>query len=137
MNDPHVNALRYRFVVGKDVDYNNAAPLSVTTEDFDLFLDGKNAVFKMKGHYSTANEAKAVVERYLRAWDILIGLEQDPEDFRLEFDHADIIDRSPDTNDRNVLNLQAHVSAHVVLSAALASGVKPAVEMKSPTSPSF
>jgi len=116
VNDPHVNALRYRFVLGKDVDYNNAAPLSVTTEVFELFVDGKNAVFKIKGHYSTDNEAKAVVERYLRAWDILIGLEQDPEDFRLVFDHADIIDRSPDTNDRNVLNLRAHVSAHGVVS---------------------
>jgi len=116
MNDPHVNALHYRVVVGKDVDYNNAAPLSETTEDFEFSLDGKTAVFEMKGHYSTVNEAKAVVERYLRAWDILTGLEQDPWDFRLVFDHADIIDRSPDTNDRNVLNLQGHVSAHVVVS---------------------
>lgn len=119
MNDPHVNALHYRVVVGKDVDYDNAAPLSETTEDFEFSLDGKTAVFKMKEHYSTANEAKAVVEQYLRAWDILIGLEQDPGDFRLVFDNADIIDRSPDTNDRNALNLQAHVSGHVVVSGQL------------------
>jgi hypothetical protein len=117
VNNPRVNALHYRVVVGKDVDYNNAAPLSEATEDFEFSLDGKTAIFKMKGHYSTANEAKAVVERYLRAWDILIGLEQDPDDFRLVFDHADIIDRYPDMNDRNILNLQGHVSAHVVVSS--------------------
>lgn len=117
MNDPHVNALHYRVVLREDVDYDNAATLSETTEDFEFSFDGKTAVFKMKEHYSTDNEAKAVVEKYLRAWDILIGLEQDPEDFKLVFDHADIIDRSPDTNDRNALNLQAHVlSAHVVIS---------------------
>ncbi|MEA1867214.1 MAG: hypothetical protein U9N19_03810 [Thermodesulfobacteriota bacterium] len=118
MNDPHVNALHYRVVVGKDVDYNNAAPLSETTEDFEFSLDGKTAVFKMKKHYPTTNEANAVVEQYLRAWDILIGLEQDPEDFRLVFDHADIIDRSPDPNDRNVLNLQGHALAIVFTSDA-------------------
>lgn len=116
MNNPHVNALHYRFVVGKDVAYDNAAPLAENNEDFEFSLYGKTAVFKMKKHYSTANEAKEVVEQYLRAWDILIGLEQDPGDFRLVFDHADIIDRSPDTNDRNALNLQVHVSDHIVVS---------------------
>jgi hypothetical protein len=63
-----------------------------------------------------SDEAKAVVEQYVRAWDILIGLEQDPGDLQLVFDHADIIDRSPDTSDKNVVNLQGHVSAHVVVS---------------------
>lgn len=116
MNDPHVKALHYRVVVGKDVDYKNAAPLSETTEDFEFSLDGKTAVFEMKEHYSTADEAKAVVEQCLRAWEILIGLEQDPGALRLVFDHADIIDRSPDTSDRNVLNLQAHLPVHIVVS---------------------
>jgi len=115
MNDPHVNALHYRVVVGKDVDYDNAAPLYETNEDFEFSLDGKTAIFKMKEHYSTDNEAKAVVEQYLRAWDILIGIEQDPGDFKLVFDYPDIIDRSPDTNDRNVINVRG--SAHIAVSA--------------------
>ena len=116
MNDPHVKALYYQVVVGKDVNYNNAPPLSETTDVFEISLDGKTAVFKMKQHYSTADEAKGVVEQYVQAWDILIGLEQDPGDLQLVFDHADIIDRSPDTSNKNVVNLQAHLSAHVVLS---------------------
>ena len=116
MNNPHVKALYYRVVVGKDVNYNNAPPLSETTDEFEISLDGKTAVFEMKQHYSTADEAKAVVEQYVQAWDILIGLEQDPGDLQLVFDHADIIDRSPDTSDKNVVNLQGHVSAHVVVS---------------------
>ena len=116
MNDPHVKALYYQVVVGKDVDYNNAPPLSETTDTFEISLDGKTAVFKMKQHYSTADEAKGVVEQYVRAWGIMVGLEQDPGDLQLVFDHADIIDRSPDTSDKNVVNLQAHLSAHVVVS---------------------
>ena len=116
MNDPHVKALYYRVVVGKGVDYNNAPPLSETTDAFEIALDGKNAVFEMKQHYSTADEAKAVVEQYVRAWGILIGLEHDPDDLQLVFDHADIVDRSPDTSDKNVVNLQGQVSVHVVVS---------------------
>jgi len=121
MNNPHVKALYYRVVVGKDVNYNNAPPLSETTDEFEISLDGKTAVFEMKQHYSTADEAKAVVEQYVQAWDILIGLEQDPGDLQLVFGHADIIDRSPDTSDKNVVNLQGHVSVHVILSDSFSS----------------
>ncbi len=110
MNDPHVNALHYRVVVRKDVDYDNAAPLTETTEDFEFSLDGKTAVFKMKEHYSSADIAKEVVEPYLSAWDILIGLEHNPDALQLEFEHADIIDRSPDTNDGNVTILHNEFS---------------------------
>jgi hypothetical protein len=61
--------------------------------------------------------AKAVVEQYVRAWGILIGLEQYPDDLQLVFDHADIIDQSPDTSDKNVVvNLQGYVSIHAVIS---------------------
>ena len=41
MNDPHVNALHYQVVLGKDVDFDNAAPLSETTEDIQLKKDKK------------------------------------------------------------------------------------------------
>jgi len=116
VNDPHVNALHYRVVEGKTVDYNNASPISEITEDFEFYLNGKTAIFKMKEHYSTANEAKAVVEQYLRAWDILSGLEQEPDCFRLVFHHADIIDRSPSKKDASVINLRVHISNHAVAS---------------------
>ncbi len=116
MNDPHVKALYYRVVVGKDVDYNSAPPLSETTDEFEFSLDGKIAVFEMKQHYSTADEAKAVVEQYTRGWSILIGLEQNTDDLQLVFDHADIIDGSPDKSDKNVGNLYAHASVYVGLS---------------------
>ena len=111
MNDPHVKALHYRVIVGKDIDYNNAPPVSGITDAFDLSIDGDIAIFEMKKHYPTAGEARAVVDRYLRAWDILIGLEYDPDDLRIDFSHADIIDRSPQKGGKNVLNLQSRVTA--------------------------
>jgi len=111
MNDPHVKALHYRVIVGKDIDYDNAPPVSGITDEFDLSIDGDIAIFEMKKHYPTADEARAVVDGYLRAWDILIGLEHDPDDLRFVFDRADVIDRSPHETEKNMVNLQAHVAA--------------------------
>ena len=111
MNDPHVKALHYRVIVGEDADYDNAPPVSEITDEFDLFIDGDIAIFEMKEHYSTADEAKEVVGEYLRAWDILIGLEHDPDDLRFVFDRADVIDRSPHKTEKNIVSLQTHVAA--------------------------
>lgn len=116
MNDPHVKRLYYKVLIGEDVDYKNAPALSETTHEFEFSLDGEKAVFNMKQHYSSAHEARAVVEPYLRAWDILIGLIHDPDDLQLKFDHADIIDRAPVSNNKKTINLQAHISAHVMVS---------------------
>jgi len=118
MNDPHVKALHYRVTVGKDIDYSNAPSVSEITEKFDLSIDGDTAIFEMKKHYSTADEAKEVVDEYLHKWDILIGLEHDPDDLRFVFDRADVIDRSPQKGEKNVLNLQSCVAASTVTSNA-------------------
>lgn len=121
MNDPHVKALYYRVVPGKGVDYNKAPPVFEETDEFKLSIDGKTAVFKMKQHYSTANEAKTVIDKYLRAWDILIGLDYDPDELQLRFDHADIIDRLPSKIYKNIVNLHVHnlYHTHVLDSVSL------------------
>jgi len=119
MNDPHVKRLYYKVVIGKDVDYKNAPALSETTNDFEFSLDGEKAIFNMKQHYSSADEARAVVEPYLRAWDILIGLTHDPEDLQLKFDHAEIIDRASISDNKKTINLQAHISSHIVVSSEI------------------
>jgi len=116
MNDPQVKTLYYKVLVGDDVDYKNAPTLSEKTPEFELSLSGENAIFTMKQHYSSADDAKAVVEPYLRAWDIMIGLAYDPDDLKLKFDHADIIDRAPLSNNKKMINLQVHISNHVVVS---------------------
>ena len=70
----------------------------------------------MLSHYPTANEAKAVVEPYLRSWEILIGLKNDPDDLRLVYEHADVIERYPPKTDGNTFSLHAHSSSHVTTS---------------------
>ena len=116
MNDPHVKALHYRVIVGEDIDYDNAPPVSKITDEFGLSIDGDIAIFEMKKHYPTEGEARAAVDEYLRAWEILVGLEHDPDDLCFDFGHADVIDRSPHETEKNIVNLQAHAAASTATS---------------------
>ncbi len=78
-------------------------------------------------------------EVYLRSWEILIGLEDDPDDLRLVYEHADIIDRSPPKTDGNTINLHAHISSHVTLSDSVtihvSRGKYPSLPMSFSASP--
>jgi hypothetical protein len=116
MNDPHVQVLYYKVVTKSDVDYKNAPPLSEETDDFEFSIDGEVAVFNMKKHYSGIEEAKEYLKKYLRAWEILIGLEHDPDELHLRFDHVDIIDRQPDLINKNVINLHGIAAMHAYTS---------------------
>jgi hypothetical protein len=95
MNDPHVKALHYRVVYAGSVGYDKAEPLYEDTAEFTVVVDGKCAIFKMKEHYTTLKDASKRVEEYIRAWEMLAGLEHDPGDFRLVFERPKIVARSP------------------------------------------
>ncbi len=106
MNDPHVKMLNYRIVPNENVDYKKAVPIVEDTEKFKMHLEGDSAVFHLKTHCSTVEEAKKLIGKYLRIWDILIGLEHNPEDLKFDFQSADIIDRSPSKDDKKTISLQ-------------------------------
>lgn len=119
MNDPHVRCLHYRIALGEDVDYEKAAPLAVETGDFVLKVDSKEAVFEMKSHFPTKDGARATAEAFLRRWEVLSGLEQDPGDLKFVFHHADIIDRAPTPASTRIVNLQGTIHMHAGMKAAV------------------
>jgi len=114
MNAPHVTTLRYRIIPHHNVDYNNAPPVVEHTDDFLLRIQGEGAIFEMKKHFASAEEARKVVDEYLGAWEMLIGLEHDPGDLSFAFQKAQVIDLSPPPQANKQLNLQAHISGHSV-----------------------
>jgi hypothetical protein len=95
MNDPHVQALHYKVKSGSGFDYANATALAHETTAFRVMLDKGEAVFEMKEHYATQDEAVRHVSPFIRAWEIQSDLATVPGSFRLSFDRADIIDRNP------------------------------------------
>ena len=94
MNDPHVVSLHYEVVSSPDVTFN-APPLDHSTPEFDVHLAEGQVAFTLRGHHSSEEEARKVVEPFVRAWVISYGLVTSPEHFRLKFSRAEIIDRAP------------------------------------------
>lgn len=96
MRDPHVRALYYRLVHDDTVDYNSAAPLEYDEDSFSLRLQDGRAIFEMKRHYATEEQARASLNQFIDSWEIMVGLQRGPGEFSLKYESADIIDRNPD-----------------------------------------
>lgn len=119
MKDPHVKSLHYHVVPGPHVDYEKAVPITVETDEFTLHVNQKEATFEMKEHYATEEEAKAVADTFLRCWEVLIGLEQNPGDLKFGLQRADVVDRAPAETDSTVLNVHSSVHLHTAMDAVL------------------
>lgn len=95
MNDPHVEKLHYKIITGEGFNYENAPAFSEETDYFIMSLDKETIIFKMKAHFPTEKKARAITDGYLKEWEILIGIQHNPDALSFKFDRADIIDRDP------------------------------------------
>jgi hypothetical protein len=95
MNDPHVVALSYRVEHDEHVDYDRAAPLDAETDRFHVHIADGRARFAMKVHCAIEEEARKIVEPFIRAWEIKADIADHPNVFRLVYDRPEIVDRSP------------------------------------------
>ena len=95
MNDPHVEALIYRVEHGPTVNYERAEPLELVEQHFTVRIAANTATFTMKTHFTNAGDALAVIAPFVHAWELRVGLERGPDEFRLVYDRPEIIDRNP------------------------------------------
>lgn len=114
MIDPHVDKLYYKLVTKEHTDYDKAAPLKEEVDDFMMTLKENKAVFVMKKHFSTEQEARAVVDEYIKRWEILIGIEHGPDALKLIFEKSDIIDRAPTQESKGGLAIHVKSGIYVV-----------------------
>jgi hypothetical protein len=97
VSDPHVVALRYRFVsVNENDRFNSAAPMTLTADGFDLRLAGGILEATPQAHFATAAEARGAIEPFLASWAAQARLERPRRQIRFDFDEAEVIDRIPD-----------------------------------------
>ncbi len=96
MRDPHVVALKYRFESNDALIFDNAPPLERETDEFRMKLKDGLTRFEMKTHYADVPSARAVLERYLRTWEVDAGLIFDCDAIKFRFIEPEIVDRSPD-----------------------------------------
>jgi hypothetical protein len=96
MNDPHVESLTYKLTPGPSFDFKDDAPArDVERPDFNLHLEKGIALVTMKSDYATADEARRVVQPFLRAWEVSAALDRGKSVMRFTFVDAKVIDRNP------------------------------------------
>jgi hypothetical protein len=96
VNDPHVNALRYRFRSLEPMDrFGAAAPLGTGLDRFSLRLEGETLRAEPLDHYAVEEEARAALEPRLRDWEVAARLSVPYHAIRFDYLDAEIVDRSP------------------------------------------
>lgn len=93
--DFHVVSLRYRLRPSDRVTYENPPPVEFETGEARFRLAEGKLNCELKSHFSTQEEARAVVAPILRAWEVDGDLRWNRGELRFDFEGADIIDRSP------------------------------------------
>lgn len=98
-----------------NVDYDKAPPVKASNDYFEMKADNNEVCFSMKVHCSSEIEARKFTDEFLRNWEIIIGLEHDPDDIIFKFEHADIVDLEPLQKSNNI-NLKASSCEHILFS---------------------
>jgi hypothetical protein len=95
MRDPHVVSLRYRLEPSKNVTFDNPQPVQSEPDECRLRLENGVLTLEMKEHFASADDAKEVVEEFLRAWEIDVALRFGSPEIHFIFEDAEVIDRDP------------------------------------------
>lgn len=112
MNKPHIDKLFYKIITKDNVDYENAPAVSLENGKFKMVTSNNEVTFEMKKHFSSEQDARIATDEFLNKWEIIIGLENDPDDIRFKFDRSEVVDLEPNQNENNV-NLSVSVCEHV------------------------
>ena len=95
MNDPHVQALVYKIEHADSVDYGASDPVEQDTVDFKVRTEDDHVRFELKKHYSSADFAREVVNRYVKVWELDALLRDPSQEFVLRYCHSEMVDRCP------------------------------------------
>ena len=95
MRDPHVEALEYRLEHGDDISYDDPDPVEFGTEKFVGRLEDGELLVTMREHFERAEEARRVVDPFLRAWELDDRLRGRKDEISFKYLRARVIDRNP------------------------------------------
>jgi hypothetical protein len=95
MNDPHIVSLIYRIEKAQTVDFDKAPPRSIDCGAFRITLDAYKAKVEMFDHFALAEQAREVVDPFLRAWKLSVDLGESGDRFKFVYERPEVIDRNP------------------------------------------
>jgi hypothetical protein len=95
MSDPHVEFLLYSVSGGDGTEYVNPEPLAFENALGRFRIDGGNLLIEPTVQFGGEDEARAVIDPFLKAWEIETDLVVNPGTIRFRFETAHIIDLDP------------------------------------------
>ncbi len=95
MNDPHVVALQYRVLETNSFKFKDPPDVSIDTPDFLGRLSKNILTLEPKEHFESEAQIRPLAEKFIRGWEISVGLHYGRPDFRFRFEGSQIVDRSP------------------------------------------
>jgi hypothetical protein len=116
MNYPHVEKLLYKLIFPEHSDYDKAPPISGETVHFKWGLSKDQLLVEMKTPCATEDQARDLVDDYLRGWEISTGIQPGSYGLRFRFSHSEILKRPPKNDDSGDKDLDADSSEIILLS---------------------
>jgi hypothetical protein len=99
--EPHVESLTYTLAAGVDTSYAETAPaIEIDHDAFSARLDTEVLTVTPKEHFTSEAEARAVVDPFLRAWEVRAALESGRPEFRFSFSGSVTMNRAPPAGTR-------------------------------------
>jgi hypothetical protein len=95
MRDPQVEKLVYELKHGKTIKYENPPPVEWEIADCKFRLSDGTLDVEMLTHCATEDEARQLIDPYLRAWETNAFLRDSNEQLHFEFSQSHIVDRNP------------------------------------------
>lgn len=94
MNDPHVQRLFYELRCPSDVVFEQPPPLDHESFDARFNLDRGTLMVEPTRHFAEVSEARAVIEPFLRTWEIHDALVHGRQNLHFEYLSAHVVDRA-------------------------------------------
>ncbi len=121
MPDFHVVSLTYSVKTVDGVTYDAPLPVEFETDDAHFHLADGKLVCHMKVHFSTAAQARSVVDPILRAWELSADLGRGRGELRFRYEDAELVDRTPPVPGTVRGYVLAAESADLLMATATAS----------------
>lgn len=122
MRNPHVVKLTYQLKPDKNISFPGAPPIEEDRDSFHIRLDEEYLTIEMKEHFSSPDDARKLVEPFLRSWEIDAALFYNHPAIQFIYKDAEVIDLDPhppgvttdlEVNTSDLVIVSENVTLHV------------------------
>lgn len=106
MDSLKVDELYYELILSDDISFENPPIIEENFEHFSIHLKDGNLIIKMKTEFNDVNQAKKVVEPFLKMWEFTSMVRYNNMDIRFQFIKSKFIDKRPYNINTNSICLE-------------------------------